>query len=319
MKTLPTFAITVLTAVSLPGQTSPVSGGLSPRFAWEAQTPWGLARSPEIAEALKLMATPVNMAAVTVEPFKIFDNLYYVGIKPVSSFLISTSDGLVLLDSTLPTTADLVLANIRKLGFNPQDLKYILISHSHPDHFGGAGRIKEITGAHIVMSPEDWASVEQQQEAARVGGRDIGIAFKRDVVKGEGDILKIGDNTFHFYVTPGHTSGALSVAFQVIDRGKGSRALSPGGLGMQFGPEWTDPFIRSMDHLKALGPWDVIVTDHPFMMLQSLDETRQELASRSNGPHPVVSGPAVIDDWFGAILKVARAKRTSEQANAKPK
>jgi metallo-beta-lactamase class B len=295
----------------------PTPAGLDPRFAWEAQTPWGVERSAEIAEALKLMALPVDKAAVRVEPFRILDNLYYVGIKPSSSFLITTSAGLVLIDGTLPDTGDLVLENVRKVGFDPAEIKYVLISHSHSDHFGGAGFIKERTGARIVSSLDDWKSIGQQQDAARRGGRSVGLPFARDIVKGEGESLTVGDNTFKFYVTPGHTVGALSVEFTAVDRGKSYRALGPGGLGMQFGPEWTNAFTQSMNHLKSLGPWDVIVTDHPFMMLKSPDELRRQLLLRGEAANPAVSGPARIDSWFSAILKVAAAKSASEQKTPK--
>jgi metallo-beta-lactamase class B len=312
MKRLLAIAALFAASTGIFAQPKAAAPPLDPRFAWEAQTPWGVARRDEIAEALKLMRAPIDKAAVRVEPFQIFDNLYYVGIKPVSSFLITTSAGLVLRDTTLPDTADLVLENIRKLGFDPADIKYILISHSHPDHFGGAGQIKELSGAHIVMSAADWKSVAQQQDAAPKRGRKLGLPFEFDIAKGEGDTLQVGDSVFKFYLTPGHTVGALSAEFQVFDRGHAYRALSPGGLGMQFTREWTEPFTQSMEHLKALGPWDVIVTDHPFMMRRSLEEIRRGLSVRSDRPNPAVSGPAAINDWFDAILKVAHTRSAAE-------
>jgi metallo-beta-lactamase class B len=284
------------------------------RFRWENQAPWGVAHGAAIAEAIKLMATDPTDASLRVEPFKIFDNVYYVGMKHVSAFLVTTSDGLVLLDATFPTTAELTLDNVRKLGFKPENIEYILISHSHADHYGGAGRIKELTGAHIVMSLEDWQSVEQQQAAGGQGGRGAGIALKRDIVKGEGDTLNAGDTEFKFYLTPGHTVGALSVEFKVFDRGKAYRALSPGGLGMQFGPEGTAPFIASMEHLVALGPWDVLLANHPFYMLENIEDIRNGLARRSsgNGPHPLLQGSGKINEWLSGAAKVAREKRAAE-------
>src|ERR1700722_3102522 len=106
MKLFPLVAVLFAASAAVFGQPK-VGGTLAPQFAWEAQTPWGAARSDEIADSIKLMRSPVDKAAVRVEPFQIFDNLYYVGIKPVSSFLITTSAGLVLLDTTLPDTADM--------------------------------------------------------------------------------------------------------------------------------------------------------------------------------------------------------------------
>lgn len=237
-------------------------------------------------------------------------------MKNVSAFLVTTSDGLVLLDATFPTTAELTLDNVRRLGFKPENMKYILVSHSHVDHYGGAGRIKELTGAHVVMSLEDWQSVEQQQAAGGQGRRGAGISLKRDIVKGEGDTLKAGDTDFKFYLNPGHTVRALSVEFKVFDRGKAYRALSPGGLGMQFGAEGTAPFFTSMEHLVALGPWDALLADHPFYMLENIEDIRSGLARLGNGdgPHPLLQRSAKINDWLSGAAKVAREKRAAETA-----
>jgi metallo-beta-lactamase class B len=299
-----------------PGAAQRDAGGdpLGGRFQWESQAPWGIAHRDAIIEAVQLMAMNPTDPAVRIEPFKMFDNVYYLGFKNVSAFLVATSDGLVLLDAGYPTTVDLMLDNVRKLGFKPENIKYILVSHSHTDHYGGAARIKQLTGARIVMSLEDWTSVEQQQEAGRQAGRDAGVALARDMVKGEGDTLKVGATEFKFYLTPGHTVGALSVEFRVSDRGKTYRALSPGGLGMQFGPEGTAPFIKSMDHLVALGPWDVLLANHPFYMLENVQDIRSALERRGSGdgPHPLLQGPAKINDWLGGAAKVARAKLAAE-------
>ena len=292
--------------------------GLGPRFQWEAKAPWGLTHRDALVEAVKLTGmNPTNVDAVRVEPFKIFDNLYYVGIKHVSAFLMTTSDGLVLLDALLPDTSNLLFENIRKMGFRPEQVKYVLISHSHPDHFGGASAVKEISGARVVMSREDWDSVEQQQQAAAKGGRGMGVPLKRDIVKGEGDTLKVGDQEFKFYFTPGHAPGALSAEFRVFDRGKSYRAVSPGGLGTQFPPDMTDKYIAGIEHLKALGPWDVIIADHPFYMLPDMAEIRRGVANLGNSPHPLVTGPAKINEWFDGILKVAREKRAAEESQTK--
>src|SRR6266571_9253762 len=78
------------------------------------------------------------------EPFKMFDNMYYVGLQGNSSLLITTSDGFILIDATTANGAETVLSNIRKLKFDPANIKYILISHGHNDHFGGAGQIKQV-------------------------------------------------------------------------------------------------------------------------------------------------------------------------------
>jgi metallo-beta-lactamase class B len=292
-------------------------GSGADRFQWEFQAPWGVAHRDAIMEAIQLTAASPTDPSLRVEPFKIFDNVYYVGMKNVSAFLVTTTDGLVLLDATFAPSADLLLDHVRKLGFKPEDIRYILVSHSHVDHYGGAARIKELTKARVVMSLEDWMSVEQQQQTARQTGRDGGPLLMRDVVKGEGESLQVGNTDFKFYFTPGHSPGALSVEFNVSDRGRTYRALSPGGLGMQFGPEATASYVMSLEHLLELGPWDVLLGNHPFYMLEHIEATRSALASRGSGnsPHPLLQGSAKINEWLEGAAKVARAKRAAEAAN----
>ena len=85
-------------------------------------------------------------------PFQVFDNVYYVGTDHVSSYLITTPGGLVLIDATSAETVDALLDNVRQLGFDPEEIEYVFITHPHNDHYGGAVRIKELTGATICMS-----------------------------------------------------------------------------------------------------------------------------------------------------------------------
>jgi metallo-beta-lactamase class B len=236
-------------------------------------------------------------------PFKIFDNVYYVGLHNVSSYLVTTSAGLVLIDATNPETADAVLDAIRKAGFNPSDIKYIIVTHGHIDHLGGAARIQRVSSAPIGMSAEDW------KFAGEVPG-------PHDFFLKDNGSLTLGGTTFKFYVTPGHTPGSTSVEFQVRDRGRSYRALEPGGLGIAFGPEWTPVFLMSIERLKQLGPWDVVFGNHPFLMPKDLEyDIENALPTRGDGPHPAVVGPAKINEWFDAILRVVREKQASERTN----
>ena len=131
---------------------------------------------------------------------------------------------------------------------------------------------------------------------------------EKDLVFKDGQTIKAGDTAFQFYVTPGHTPGATSIEFQVRDRGKTYRALTPGGLGMQFGPAETPTFLKSMERLKQLGPWDVMLSNHPWLMPRTLDDLAKGLASRGRGAHPAVLGPAKINEWFDAVIKVTKEK-----------
>ncbi len=265
---------------------------------WNAKSPWGATeRSGPLSVQQK-------------NPFKVFDNVYYVGFETVSVYLVTTSDGLVLIDSGYAQTVDWLLASIRKVGFDPAHIKYVFVTHSHADHASGAARLKQISGARVGLSAEDWAEVERQQSAA--GQQGFPMAIRRDLVLKDNDAITVGDTTFKFHFTPGHTPGATSVEYQVRDRGRSYRALTPGGLGLHYAPDLGPTFKKSMLRLKQLGPWDVALGNHPFLGPKDLAEIELALQKRGQGPHPAVLGPAAITGFFDAILKIVDEKLVAE-------
>jgi metallo-beta-lactamase class B len=225
--------------------------------------------------------------------------VYYVGLETVCVYLVGTSQGLVLIDSAYDDTPDAVLNNVRTLGFNPADIKYVLVTHSHNDHLGGAAKIKQATRAQVGMSAEDWTAAEGQQGGA-------GLA--RDLVLGDGQSLALGDTTFKFYVTPGHTPGSTSIEFQARDGARSYRLLVPGGLGMQFGPAVTPVFLKSMERTKQLGPWDAMLGNHPWLMPVYLGDVQKALATRGQGVHPAALGAAKNNEWLDSVIKVTKEK-----------
>ena len=287
------------------GTPAGVPGNQAQRIDWNARAPW--AGRPDNAPP----------EAQQIAGFRIFDNLYYVGLKRVSAYLLTTTAGLVLIDTGFPETTDFVLSNIRAVGFDPANIKYILITHSHADHYGSAARIQQLSRARVGMSLEDWQVVERSQSGPQTGP-DRGILLHRDLILKDGESLRVGDAVLKFYVTPGHTPGATSIELQAQDRGKSYRTLMPGGLGMQFGREWTTTFIQSMERLKQLGPWDVLLGNHPFLMPRNLFDIQNDLGKRGQGPHPGVLGAAATSAWLDRVLQTAMEKLASEQSRSQP-
>jgi len=155
-----------------------------------------------------------------IEPFKVFDNLYHVGPCYVSSWILTTPQGAIMFDTAQEPFVDLIEANIRKVGVNPRDIKYIVVNHGHVDHFGGAKRLQEFTGAHVVATPEDWKMIEAF--AGRPNNRDAGKPTevpKRDMEMREGDHLDLGDQHLIIHTAPGHTPGNLFVEGLVLRDG----------------------------------------------------------------------------------------------------
>ena len=263
---------------------------------WDLKAPWGKTRrSPPVSEQ-------------KIDPFKVFDNVYYVGTQNVSAFVVNTSAGLVMIDTTNPETADALIDGVRSLGLDPKNIKYVLITHSHIDHYGGAGKVKQVSGARLAMSDIDWGVVEHSRQST--------IPIKRDLVMKEGEPMTVGDTTFKFYLTPGHTPGATSIEFQARDGSKSYRTLIPGGLGIHMTPQWTEPFIKSIEKTKQLGPFDVLLGNHPFLQPRDLIEIKKDLAKRGSGPHPALVTPAQENAFFDGVLKTAREKLAFEQARS---
>ena len=244
-------------------------------------------------------------------PFQIFDNVYFVGNEAVSSYLITTSDGLVLVDATNGIMVNRTLANIRQLGFDPQDIRYVLVTEAHEIHYGGAVQIKAATGATICMSPADWDFLDHVVDRADWVEYDWStqVPPPRDHEIRDGEVITVGDAEFTLYTTPGHTPGTSSFAFVGHDGDQRYRVLVPGGTGLTMDSDATDDWIDGRERLQAAGPWDVILGNHPNNTPGNLFKLIVEGAGRAAGdPHPVVQGRAAIDDWFDTLLDIARQK-----------
>src|SRR5258707_12844104 len=129
-----------------------------------------------------------------IEPFKVFDNLYHVGPCYVSAWILTTPQGDIMFDSAQEPFVDKVMDNIKKVGVNLRDIKYIIINHGHIDHAGGAARLQEFTGARVVATPDDWSMIEALN--GRPNNRDGGkptVTPTRDMEVHEGNHLDLGD------------------------------------------------------------------------------------------------------------------------------
>src|SRR4051812_40043986 len=160
------------------------------------------------------------------EPAKVFDNLYFVGQTEYSAWAITTSDGIIVVDAIFDySVEDEVIGGLTKLGLDPKQIKYVVVSHAHGDHVGGARALQD-RGAKIVMSAPDWDLMERS---------NVNFAKpKRDVVATDGQKLTLGDTTLTMYLTPGHTLGTISTLIPVKDRGMTHIAAYWGGTAFNW-------------------------------------------------------------------------------------
>lgn len=237
--------------------------------------------------------------AKTVTPFRIFDNLYYVGNDFVSSYLLTTTDGLILIDAMYGKYPKNVLQSIHDLGFDPKKIKYILCTHGHWDHYDGADTLKKVTHAHVGMTEPDWQMVKGT----------------RDLVFHDGDSLTLGNTMLKFYVTPGHTPGVLSIAFPVREGNKTYKAFMFGGVGLNFtGVKRTETYIRSVDRLLKMKDVQVNITNHPFT--GKIFERAALLKQRKQGEINPFVAPADFQSWLKELRMQAEKKLAEEKAKA---
>ncbi len=183
-----------------------------------------------------------------VKPFKLIGNIYYVGMSDMTIFLITTPQGHMLIDTGYEENVPWIRESIETLGFKMQDIKYMLNSHSHTDHVGGHGIMKELTGAQVVMSEADGAVLAVG--GARPGGRQAYKPVKADRLVKEGDQVTLGGVTMTAHVFPGHTRGATTWTTVVEENGRRYNVVFWGGMG-----GIREPFVNNKE-------WPTIAEDY---------------------------------------------------------
>ena len=244
------------------------------------------------------------------EPAKVFDNLYFVGGKVHSSWALTTSEGIILFDTIFPyNSEELIVGGLKKVGLNPANIKYLLISHAHGDHIGGAEMLQTRYKPRVVMGEPDWNAVE------RYPNRYKTMAPRRDIVATDGMKITLGGTTVTIWLTPGHTPGTLSYTFTVLDRGKPVNVAYSGGTAFNFVNNTPDPGIRNFqtyidsqkrmaEKARASGA-TVLLSNHSEF--DSAVNKNRMLAGRGNGPHPYEVGAEGVQRYFEVMQGCARA------------
>ena len=251
-----------------------------------------------------------NPEVQRIAPFQVFDNLYYVGARWVSAWLLVSDQGLILFDALYGDLTDIAINGIRELGFNPDDIRYVIVSHAHYDHIGGARRLQEEFGSVVMMTEADW---NMTTEPAVYQEYPTPI---RHLSVSDGSTLNLGRTRLRFTQTPGHTPGVLSTRFTVYDNGYPHEAFLFGGAGLNFsGVERTEIYINSIERLMQMENIEVNIPNHPDS--GEIFERYEILQDRQDGDlHPFVD-PESWDAWLDILMRNALGKleREREAAN----
>jgi len=231
------------------------------------------------------------------EPFpahQIMDNLYFVGTAPLGSFLITTPEGHILINSDFESTVPLIRESVESLGFRFGDIAIILGSHAHGDHMEADALVKELTGARVMAMAEDVPALSRM----RPGGKEHPI----DRILEDGEQVMLGGTTLTAHLTPGHTKGCTSWALEVEENDQVYNALIVCSYGVNPGyvlvdnsdyPEIADDYVATFEKAREL-PVDVFLGSHGFWY--GLAEKYAQLQSRRPGePNPFVDRAGYLE------------------------
>ncbi|MHC8945188.1 MBL fold metallo-hydrolase [Advenella incenata] len=262
-------------------------------------------KGPSIQELMAQPAPPPGQA---------FDNLYFVGGKWVSAWALTTSDGIILIDAmnNADDAENVIVAGMRKLGLDPAQIKMVVITHGHGDHYGGANYLVEHFHPKIIASEADWTMMETKLEFEVPSW---GRPPKRDVVVEDGAKLTLGDTTVDIVLTPGHTMGTISVAFDAKSGSKSHRAFLWGGTSFNFGKQpnrmerlqaYIDATARVRD-MAGKQNIDVFLSNHSGMDLADI-----KLAQMKKGePNPFVLGSETTQRALTVMHECALATKAA--------
>lgn len=241
---------------------------------------------------------------VGVEPTRVFDNLYFIGMTSQNVWAITTSDGIILIDTMNNTeeAKDVIVAGMKTLGLDPMRIKYIITSHGHPgqtDHTGGAAYLQELTGARVLMHPKDWDLVLPAQQP----GKPLA---KRDMNAADGQKITLGDTTITLMHIPGHTPGSLGVIIPVKDHGTPRTVMTLSATEMP-----TQESFRQFQHAFSTyakpAKVEAALNMHPNGLQETLDYL-EAIRKNPNAPNPFLYGPDRFARWMDIMLECGKGR-----------
>jgi metallo-beta-lactamase class B len=246
----------------------------------------------------------------------VFDNLYWLGQTEYSVWAVTTSAGIIVIDTIFDySVEDEVVEGMKKVGLDPANIKYVIVSHGHSDHSGGAKLLQDRFHPRVLMSPADWDLLD----------RSGGTRPARDMVVTDGQKLTLGDTTLTMYITPGHTPGTISTLIPVKDNGQPHMVAEWGGTAFNFTitPDkdrdyWFHTYIASAERFRQIAlaaGADVVIANHT-----NFDGSKQKLPAmktrKPGDPNPWVVGEDSVRRYMTVAVECAKAGLADLEAQA---
>jgi metallo-beta-lactamase class B len=283
--------------------------------------PLALCQTATGAPASAFMDNYRKMVAESpLPPMQVFDNLYFLGAKWTTAWAIKTSDGIIIVDAmdNADEAEHYIEGGLRKLGVDPAQIKYVIVSHAHGDHYGGADYLKRKFNARVVMSEIDWQVLDKLRadlEALKKVPELFGPPPERDLAVKDGDTLTLGDTVVKLDLIPGHTLGTLASLFTVRDHGEPHQAVAWGGTAYNFGPLpdrlqiYADTTTKYTDLLGRQGV-DIVLSNH--VTFDAAEAKMAALKDRKAGePNPFVVGEGTVSRFLTILGECALATKAS--------
>ena len=241
-----------------------------------------------------------------VEAYRVIGNIYYVGAADVSSHIIVTPQGLILIDTGTREMLPGVRANIEKLGHALSDVKIILSSHAHWDHVENHARLKELTGAQVMALRDDATAIATGIDSSALAGEGW-EPTRVDRILEDGDTVTLGGVSLQAHLTPGHTKGCTTWTTTIQEDGKSYLVVFVGGVSINPGvkllnnqryPGIAEDYARTFRTLRRLKP-DVFLAQHPSIYGMADKRQRLKAGAREN--------PFIDPDGYRRVVNGAEA------------
>lgn len=242
------------------------------------------------------------------EPAKVADNFYFLGTKIHSAWALVGSQGIILIEALFDYAApDEILGGLQKLGLDSKKVKYVILSHAHGDHDGGAKLLQDsIPGVRVIYGAEDWDAIDRS--ATHMGGKP-----KHDVTGDDGMVVSVGDASLRIVTMPGHTPGTLSYLFEIRDHGKPLRVAYVGGTAIPFNADgkYYDRYMASSQKMaKAAADYGAtaLITNHTEFD-NAYYKAHTAAGRKDDEPNPFDVGARAVARYFDVVQDCTAAAK----------